>query len=421
MSAKAEGFLPLRGVRVLDLGKVLAGPTCSQCLADLGADVIKVEPTGTGDDTRGWPPFAGDGRDGAIFLSVNRNKRSVAVDLKTPEGREIVGRLLDTADIFLESYREGTIDRLGFGYEQVRARRPGIIYVSISGYGRTGPLSDLPGYDMMLQAASGIMGITGEKGGMPVRSPFSPLDQTTGLWAVIGILAALRERDRTGEGRFLEVSLFDTAMAFLAYSAQTWWLTGEPPRKAGSGHESLCPYQAFQAADDYIMLGVGSDRLWQRLCAAAGLDAHADDPRYRTNADRVRNFEATVALVGDRLRRKTVAEWVAILTAAGVPNAPINPVETVLAFPHVADRGIVQPYQHPRYGALNSISIPLRTDGQDRRVRMPPPMLGEHTQDVLLEAGFTSEQIDDWVERRVVAVGKQVPAGSGPPGSVEQG
>ncbi len=402
MSGAISGFAPLRGVRVLDLGKVLAGPTCTQLLADLGADVIKVEPTEVGDDTRGWPPFAGSGCDGAVFLSVNRNKRSLSVDLKTREGRDIVGRLLDTSDVLIESYRKGTIERLGFGYAEVRARRPGIIYASISGFGRTGPDAKLPGYDVMVQAASGIMAITGEKGGGPVRSPFSPLDQTTGLWAAFGILAALRERDRTGEGRFIEASLFDTALAFMGYNIQTYWMTGKPPGKAGSGHESLCPYQAFRAADDDLLLAVGSDKLWRQFCAAAGLDAYAEHPDYCRNADRVRNFDATVALVGARLREKTVAEWSAILTAAGVPHAPIAPLATVLDSPQVAARGIVQPYEHPRYGPLAAISIPLRTDGLDRTVRRPPPVLGQHTREVLLEAGCSEQQIAGWAERKVI-------------------
>ena len=262
-------FLPLAGIRVLDLTKVLAGPLCTQYLGDLGGDVIKVEPVGTGDDTRTWPPRV-EG-DGAVFLSCNRNKRSIALDLKSPGGLAVLMDLVRDADLFVESYRTGAMDRLGLGYTALHAINPRLIYCSISGFGRTGPLATLPGYDVMVQAFSGVMSITGEKSGGPVRSAFSPLDQTTGIWAAFGMLAALRERDATGVGRFLEVSLFETALAFLGYTAQTFWATGREPERAGSGHESLCPYQAFRAADGDILIAAGNDKLWRIFCSVCRL------------------------------------------------------------------------------------------------------------------------------------------------------
>lgn len=399
----ARAFSPLAGLRVLDLTKVLAGPLCTQYLGDLGADVVKIEACDGGDDTRSWPPLTGG--DGAVFLSANRNKRSVAVDLKTAAGRAIVMRLVERADILVESYRKGAMERLGLGHEALRARNPRLIYASISGFGRSGPLADLPGYDVMVQAFSGIMGITGEKQGGPVRSAFSPIDQTTGIWAALGILAALRERDATGAGKFLEVSLFETSMAFLGYTAQTYWASGRTPERSGSGHESLCPYQAFEAADAHILIAVGNDKLWQIFCAVAGLEAIADDARYRTNAARVAHFDETVALVGARIRCDTVAHWAQVLTAAGVPNSPINNLDDVLAMPHTRARNIVLDYDDPVHGAQQGVAMPVVFDGAARSVRMPPPALGASTIDVLAELGYDAAEIQALLRDGVVRSG----------------
>ena len=393
-------FSPLRGIRVVDLSKVIAGPLCTQYLADLGATVVKVEPCDTGDDTRSWPPFVG--RDGAVYLSVNRNKQSLAVDLKTAAGCDIVQRLVERSDVIVESYRKGVAARFNLDYASVKKRNNRVVYASISGYGQTGPLSELPGYDVIVQAFSGIMGITGEKDGGPVRSAFSPLDQTTGIWAALGVLAALRHRDVTGEGRFLEVSLFETAIALLGYTAQIYWADGTVPQRSGSSHASLCPYQAFKAADDYILIGVGNDKLWRKFCHAAGLNDIVDDLRFRTNADRVAHFSETVAVVGERIRERRVSEWTQILSAAGVPNSPINSLDKVLALPHVSERGIVMDYDHPAYGPLKSVAMPVLFDGSSRQVRSAPPLLGEHTADILRELGFSRSDIENWRQNRVV-------------------
>lgn len=393
-------FAPLRGIRVADLSKVLAGPLCTQYLSDLGATVIKIEPCQTGDDSRAWPPLKG--RDGAVFLSANRNKQSLAIDLKTAAGRGIVLRLVERVDVLVESYRKGVTDRLGLDYASVRKRNNRLVYASISGFGRTGPLSELPGYDLVAQAFSGIMDITGESEGGPIRSAFSPLDQTTGIWAALGILAALRHRDATGEGKYVEVSLFETAIAFLGYTAQIYWTKGDVPRRFGSGHESLCPYQAFKAADNYLLIAVGNDKLWRQFCHAVGLNDFVDDPRFRTNADRVTRFAETVALVSERIKRKRVADWTEILTAAGVPNSPVNSVDKVLALPHTRECGIILDYEHPVHGPLKSIAMPVSFGSQPRTVRSAPPMLGRHTVEILRDLGFADSEIENWLREGIV-------------------
>ena len=270
---------PLSDVKVLDFTRVLAGPLCTQTLGDLGADVIKVESPGLGDETRGWPPFRGKGL-GAVFLSVNRNKRSIAIDLKTEDGRALAHRLAKGADIAIESFGTGVAERLGIDAATLRPLNERLIHCSISGFGRSGPLRKSPGYDVILQAFSGMMSMTGDENGGYIRSPVSPIDQMTGVHAVNGILAALLERARTGKGSAVKASLFDTALGLMRYNLQSFWQTGVQPPKCGSSHESLCPYQAFEAADGPIMIGVANDNLWRKFCAIAGLEDIVDDPKF---------------------------------------------------------------------------------------------------------------------------------------------
>jgi crotonobetainyl-CoA:carnitine CoA-transferase CaiB-like acyl-CoA transferase len=299
-AVREPSFQPLKGLLVLDFSKILAGPLCTQYLGDMGADVIKVEPCRGGDDTRMWPPFH-DG-DGTIFLSVNRNKRSLALDLKSSEGLAICRRLAERSDIVVESFGPGVADRLGIGYAALREINSRLIYCSISGYGTVGPMKDGKGYDLIAQAFTGMLAMTGEPGGPPMRSPFSPVDQGTGLHAVIGILGALLNRATTGTGVKIEASLFDSAVGFLGYFLQSYWRTGVDPVPPGSGHESLCPYQAFQTSDGQLILGIANDALWQRFCVLAEKPDLADDPRFRTGADRVANRDATVAAVAEIVR-----------------------------------------------------------------------------------------------------------------------
>ena len=390
---------PLSGVKVLDLTKVLAGPLCTQYLADLGADVIKIEPP-EGDETRNWPPKRADL--GAVFLSVNRNKRSISVDLKTAEGREIVHRLARQSDVVVESYATGVTERLGVDYGTLRKLRPNVIYCSISGFGRTGPLRNSPGYDVILQAYAGIMAMTGEKGSGPVRIPISPIDQTTGLNAYGAVLAALLDQRRTNEGCHIEVSLYESAIALLGYPLQIFWEKGILPDKNGSGHESLCPYQAFETADKPMLLGVANDGLWRRFCQVANIPSAVDDPRFKSNPDRVRHSAETIEFVQNVLRTKSCGDWIAALLKVGIPCAPINTLDDLMADPHVAARGMFLDYQRPELGALKSVAYPVTFDGAKAELRMPPPFLGEHTYSVLSELGYAPSEIDALMARRAV-------------------
>ncbi len=386
--------LPLQGLRVLDLSKVLAGPLCCQYLGDMGADVIKVE-SPQGDETRGWPPFreAEGARVGAIFLSANRNKRSITVDLTTPAGRAVVQRLAGQVDVVVSSFGPGVAARLEVDAERLRSANPRLICCDISGYGSVGPMREGKGYDVILQAFCGMLSITGEPGGPPVRSPFSPVDQGTGLHALVGILAALHARERTGQGCTVEASLFDTATGFLGYFLQNFWERGTEPERPGSGHESLCPYQVFETADRPLILGVANDSLWHRFCTLAGLEDVRDDPRFATNAARVQNRDETVALVASAMRGHGRGHWLQQLDEAGIPCAPLHSLGELSRHPHAAASGMIVDTVHPHLGPLQTVAQPLRFDGQRGAMRRPAPMAGEHTAEVLRELGLADEEI----------------------------
>jgi len=384
------------GLRVVDLSRVLAGPLCTQYLGDMGAEVIKVEAPVGGDETRGWPVLlrSPEGRrTSSGFLSVNRNKRSIALDMKSPEGRDVVLRLARRADVVVESFAPGVAAKLGIDAATLRALEPRLVYCSISGFGSVGPLAHGKGYDVILQAFSGMLEITGDPGSPPMRSPFSPVDQATGLHALIGILALLHERERTGRGGMVEASLFDTATGFLGYFLQSYWARGTEPERAGSGHESLCPYEAFDTADKPLILGVANDGLWRRFCTLAGLEAFADRPEFRTNADRVKHRDATVALVKAKLRERTRDDWIAALSGAGIPCSPLHTLGELATHPHSQASGMIRRLHDPAIGDWQTVSQPLRFDGQRATPHRPPPSHGADARAVLAAAGLTDEDI----------------------------
>lgn len=390
---------PLRNTVVLDLSKVIAGPLCAQWLGDLGADVIKVEPVEKGDETRGWPPYVSG--EAASFLSLNRNKRSIAVDLKTPEGRDIVHGLAQTADVVLQGFGSGTAERLGVDYGTISGIRSDVVYCEISGFGRTGPLGDRPGYDVMVQAFSGLISTMGEEGGGIVRASFSPVDQATAMHALAGVLAGLIERSRTGRGCLVEASLMDSAMGLLGYMASNFWQAGQRPRRMGSAHPLLCPYQALEASDGHLMLAVGNDAQWRRFCRIAQLEL-AEDARFATNAARVTNFAETVARVQAVVKLKPLAFWTEELTKASVPASAINTLEEALSHPQLNARELIVVDEHPTVGRVQNIGYPVSFDGVRAKSSRPPPLHGEHTLEIMKRLGKTGEHIDELRRKRVV-------------------
>lgn len=387
--------LPLSDLKVLDLSKVLAGPLCAQYMGDMGADVIKVEALDLPDETRSWPPFRENesARYGAVYLSANRNKRSLALDMTSEQGQKVLISLVQWADVVIASFGPGVAAKLGLDYEALKSFNSQLIYCQISGYGSVGPMRDGKGYDVILQAFTGMLSITGEPGGVPVRSPFSPVDQATGMHALTGILAALHRRDRCGVGALVEASLFDTATGFLGYFLQSFWERGTEPAKAGSGHESLCPYQAFETADKPIILGVANDALWKRFCAIAELQDLVDNPKFSSNAMRVKHRAETVEVVSKVLKQRTRDEWLIALEAEGIPSSPLHTLGELSEHPHTLESGMRFEYVHPEIGSVRSIAQPIRLDGERTSFRRHAPALGEHTRAILQELNFSEEAI----------------------------
>jgi crotonobetainyl-CoA:carnitine CoA-transferase CaiB-like acyl-CoA transferase len=379
MRERSRIVLPLGGVRVLDLSRVLAGPYTTMVLADLGADVIKVEHPERGDDTRHWgPPFAGG--ESAYFLSVNRNKRSIGVDLKDPEGLERVKRLAAGADVLIENMRRGTLDKLGLGYEALRETNPGLAYCSITGFG-PGEDRNRPGYDFLIQARAGIMGITGFPDGEPTKVGVAIADIVCGLYAATAILAALRRRDTTGEGARIEVPLFEATLSWLANRGQEYLVSGEDKGRMGNAHPTIVPYQTFDASDKPIAVAVGNDAQFRRLCEAIGRAELADDERYATNPARVANREELVEVLQQRFSKRTTNEWVEKIREAGVPCGPVNALADVFSDEHVLSSGILQTVEHPVAGLLEMLASPVLIDLERPPIRRPPPTLGQHTEE----------------------------------------
>jgi crotonobetainyl-CoA:carnitine CoA-transferase CaiB-like acyl-CoA transferase len=391
--------LPLEGVRVLELGTSIAGPYCTLILSALGADVVKLEPLGRGDDTREWgPPFWSG--ESATFLAVNAGKRSLAVDLRSPQGVDVALRLAARADVLVQNLRPGLAEELGLAFEVVAGRNDRVVYCSIGSFGTSGPLSAEPGYDPLMQAAGGIMSLTGEPDGAPLRCGASLVDQGTGMWAVIAILAALRERDRGAGAQLVDTSLYETAVGWLPYQMAGYLASGVAPRPLGTGISILAPYQAFRASDGWVMVAAGNDRLYQRLRQALDLP---DDPCFASNRLRVEHREALASLIGEVVAGWTVDETVARLRTAGVPVAPVADLAEVAASEQTRALGLLQPVPHPDVPDLRLVSLPVTVNGERRGHRGPPPRLGEHTRELLAEAGLDYETVDELVRAGVVA------------------
>jgi len=407
-SIKALGHL-----RVLDLTRVLAGPWCTQLLADLGADVIKVERPGSGDDTRAWgPPFLkdADGRDtteAAYYLSANRGKRSVTVDIGKPQGQQLVRRLAAASDVVIENYKVGQLARYGLDYAQLAADNPRLIYCSITGFGQDGPYKDRAGYDFIIQAMGGFMSITGERddlpGGGPQKAGVAVSDLMTGMYATVAILAAVAQRERTGAGQYIDMALFDTVIAMLANMNMNFLTTGKAPGRAGNAHQNIVPYQVFAAADGHVVIAVGNDSQYAKFCEIAGRPDLAADPRFTSNAERVRNRALLVPLLEAIVRDKPAAFWTGKLEAAGVPCGPINSIAQALADPQAVARGLRIELPHPTAGTVPLVGMPIRMSASSPSYERPPPLLGEHTDEVLRQiAGLDDEAITDCRRRGVV-------------------
>lgn len=375
---------PLTGTTVLDLTRVLSGPYCTMMLADMGARVIKVEQPGRGDDTRGWgPPF--EKGESSYFMSVNRNKESLTLNLKHPEGRHILETLLEKADVLVENFRPGTLARMKLGYSDVAEKWPALVYCSISGFGHTGPRRTQPGYDAVLQAEGGLMSITGDRDGPAFRLGVAIADITSGMFAAYGIAVALLARHRTGRGQFVDVGMLDSVAALLTYQAGIYFATDKAPTRLGNRHPTIVPYETLEASDGELVIAVGNDQLWHTFCRLLGADDLADDPRFATNQDRVERREELRPLLVARLRSRTAADWIASFTEAGIPCGAVRDLAEVLSDPQIVERAMVVALDHPVAGAIRTLGVPVKLDDTPGSVRTPPPTLGQHTEDILRE------------------------------------
>jgi formyl-CoA transferase len=393
---------PLEGLRVVDLTRVLSGPYCTMQLGDLGAEVIKIEAPGKGDDTRAFaPPYQGD--QAAYFLSINRNKKSITLDMKSEAGKAVLWRLIDKSDILVENFRPGAMERLGFGYAAVKARRPAMVYASISGFGQTGPQKDRPGYDVIVQGEAGVMDITGPQDGAPHKVGAAIGDLVSGLYAIQGILAALYAARTTGVGQHVDISMYEAVASLLTFNAGIYFATGEPPRRRGNAHPTIVPYETFEAADGWINLGVANDHLWQRFCKAAERPDLAADPRYVKAADRVRNREELVPILRALIKTRMRDDWMARLEAAAVPAGAIRTVGEVCDSDLLKARGMIAEMEHASAGVVKAVKNAVHLSGTPLDSYTAPPQLGAHTRAVLTELlGYSEAEFDALARDKVI-------------------
>jgi formyl-CoA transferase len=393
---------PLAGVRVLDLTRVLAGPYCTMFLGDLGAEVVKVEQPGVGDDTRGWgPPFIGG--ESAYFLCINRNKKSITVDLKTDEGVELVRRLAGSADVLIENFRPGTMERFGLGEASLRSFNPKLIYASLSGFGADGPMSEVPGYDLIVQAWGGLMSITGAPDGEPTKVGVAIMDLVAGLMLGKAIVAALFAREKIGVGQKIDTSLLEAEVASLINVGSNYLIAGTTAKRWGNAHPSIVPYQSFKTADGYLVIGVASEGIWQRFCQAISRSELAADPRFAKNSNRVENRAALIAILGQIFIACETDAWLKLLNKAEVPCAPVQTVDQVFSAPQVLQREMVVEVDHPKAGTVRMAGIPVKFSTTPATVRLPPPLLGQHTEEVLASwLGVNDQEIADLKTRKII-------------------
>jgi len=396
------GEPPLKGVRVLDLTRVLAGPFCSMTLSDLGAEIIKIEIPGNGDDTRAFPPYINS--ESSYFMSVNRGKKSVTLNLKEDSAREALHRLAARCDVFLENYRPGVTKRLSIDYDTLKKINPRLIYCSISSFGQTGPYNQWPGYDLIVQGMGGLMGLTGEPGRPPVRVGMAVTDIGAGMYGVIGILAALRARDATGAGQYIDVSMLDGSVSWMTYASGNYFATGENPPRLGSAHPSIVPYQGFEAGDGkHILVACGNDRLWEMMCDAMGLGAVKKDPRFTSNGLRVTNRGTLIPLLEAEFMKRPRDEWLKTLNDVGFPCAPVYLLDELFSDPQVLERGMLREVDHPKAGKIKQVGPVLKMSGTPCVMGSPPPTLGQHTESVLKElAGYSEDEIRELREKGAI-------------------
>lgn len=391
----------LAGVKVLDLSRVLAGPYCTMILSDLGAEVVKVEAPGGSDDTRAWgPPYRGG--ESAYYMSANRNKKAITVNLKDEQGKEIIKKLIKQSDIVIENFKSGTMERLGLGYEELKAVNPKIIHCSITGFGKNGPYKDLPGYDYIIQAMGGLMSITGSQESGPIKVGVAIADVLTGLYATIGILAAVNERNQSGLGQSIDISLFDSQVSALVNVASNYLVSGQIPQLLGNLHPNIVPYQTFPTADKQMVIAVGNDRQFSKLTQVIGQPELAGDERFSTNPKRLENKAELIQIISDKLKKRTSGEWLTILNESGIPAGPINNLEELFQDEQIAARNMMQVVEHPTAGQISLVGSPLKLSRTPAEVRSHPPLAGEHTEVILKELGYSEAEVNQLKNSQVI-------------------